>query len=125
MADVQELVERPSQVPLTELLTSIPADYRAEWTDAAGLQASHYAPVGRYCHQAAATITDLTTRLAAAEAREARLREALKRISELPTETLWDIPDRYSGDRPEYDTLDANEVREIAATALTETSHDD
>lgn len=44
-------------VPLVELLRRIPVDYRAQWTDADGLQASHSAPVGMYCHQAADALT--------------------------------------------------------------------
>lgn len=46
-------VTQAAQTPLVELLRAIPVGYRAEWTDPDGVQATHYAPIGRYCHEAA------------------------------------------------------------------------
>lgn len=46
------------------------------------------------------------------------LREALERIRQIEPEELWDIPDRYSGERPSFQTLDATEVFAIIDAAL-------
>ena len=48
------------------------------------------------------------------------IREALERIAALEPETAWGFPDRYSGERPTYKTLDYAEVMEIARAALSE-----
>jgi hypothetical protein len=47
-------------VPLTELLRQIPHAQRLEWTEPDGLKATHFVPVGRYAHEAAAEIVRLT-----------------------------------------------------------------
>jgi hypothetical protein len=52
-------VERVAAVPLVELLEAIPADARLVWTEPDGLKATHYVPVGKYAHDAAAMLRSL------------------------------------------------------------------
>lgn len=46
------------------------------------------------------------------------LREALEAIRQIDPEELWGIPDRCTGDRPSFQTLDADEVFRIIDAAL-------
>jgi hypothetical protein len=55
----QSEVERVAAAPLVELLEAIPADARLVWTEPGGLKATHYVPVGKYAHEAAALLRSL------------------------------------------------------------------
>lgn len=48
--------------------------------------------------------------------------EALRAIREIEPEELWGIPDRCTGDRPSFQTLDANEVFAIIDAALSQST---
>jgi hypothetical protein len=51
--DVEKLNTRAGQTPLVDSLRSVPIDYRAVWTDSDGVQATHFIPIGKHCHEAA------------------------------------------------------------------------
>lgn len=61
--DYDTLRETAGKTPLVDLLRAIPKDYRAEWTEAEGLRATHLSPVGLYCHEAAEAITQLQAKI--------------------------------------------------------------
>lgn len=69
---------QPCAVPMTELLRRLPSDARYVWTEVHGLKATHYVPVGRYSHEAAALIDALSFANAAKDMQIAALNAALR-----------------------------------------------
>lgn len=81
------------ETPVQDLLRAIPKDQRLSWTDADGVKATHFCPIGTLAHKAATQIDALQSRIAALEAklREVeteceRLRGAMARMTLLAVE---------------------------------------
>lgn len=80
----------PAEVPLTEQLLSIPADYRTvraiQWADDGRETGHQFIPVGHMMHRAANRILDLERELAAAlaalDTARAEEREACAKVCE-------------------------------------------
>lgn len=70
--------DQACEVPLLELMASVPPKAILYWTDTEGLQASHSVPVGKYLHAAIGRIREREGSIVALEARVRELEAALQ-----------------------------------------------